>query len=136
MWIWRRMARVKWTDRVRNEAVLGKVGEERMMLKLIRKRKRNWLADLYRHWGWEVLFHLPYSPDLSPCGYDFIPKMKDRSLGNINRTGTATEILRLPHRWKRVVDNTVINHDQENYEKSQSDWPATGLELWTTRIRI
>ncbi|KAJ4436680.1 hypothetical protein ANN_16811 [Periplaneta americana] len=37
MWIWRRMERVKWTDRIRNEAVLEKVGEERMMLKLIRK---------------------------------------------------------------------------------------------------
>ncbi|KAJ4451257.1 hypothetical protein ANN_02718, partial [Periplaneta americana] len=33
MWIWRRMERVKWTDRIRNEAVLETVGEERMMLK-------------------------------------------------------------------------------------------------------
>ncbi|KAJ4427758.1 hypothetical protein ANN_25411 [Periplaneta americana] len=37
MWIWRRMERVKWTDRIRNEAVLERAGEERMMLKLIRK---------------------------------------------------------------------------------------------------
>ncbi|KAJ4449867.1 hypothetical protein ANN_01273 [Periplaneta americana] len=37
---------VKWTDIIRNEAVLERVGEERMMLKLIRKRKRNWLG----HW--------------------------------------------------------------------------------------
>ncbi|KAJ4439488.1 hypothetical protein ANN_07612 [Periplaneta americana] len=47
MWIWRRMEHEKWTDRVRNEAVLKRVHEERMMmLKLIRKRKRNWLG----HW--------------------------------------------------------------------------------------
>ncbi|KAJ4445475.1 hypothetical protein ANN_07283 [Periplaneta americana] len=46
MWIWRRMERVKWTDRIRNEAVVERVGEERMMLKLIRKRKMNWLG----HW--------------------------------------------------------------------------------------
>ena len=46
MWIWRRMERVKWTDRIRNEVVLERVGEERMMLKLIRKVKRNWLG----HW--------------------------------------------------------------------------------------
>ncbi|KAJ4427341.1 hypothetical protein ANN_24961 [Periplaneta americana] len=39
MWIWRRMERVKWKDRIRNEAVLERVREERMMLKLIRKRK-------------------------------------------------------------------------------------------------
>ncbi|KAJ4442676.1 hypothetical protein ANN_04265 [Periplaneta americana] len=43
MWIWRRRERVNWADRIRNEAVLKRVGEERMMLKLIRKRKRNWL---------------------------------------------------------------------------------------------
>ncbi|KAJ4446720.1 hypothetical protein ANN_13417 [Periplaneta americana] len=35
MWLWRRMEDVKWTDRIRNEAVLKRVGEERMMLKLI-----------------------------------------------------------------------------------------------------
>ncbi|KAJ4429343.1 hypothetical protein ANN_26348 [Periplaneta americana] len=36
--------RVKWTDRIRNKIVFEKVSEERMMLKLIRKRKRNWLG--------------------------------------------------------------------------------------------
>ncbi|KAJ4425749.1 hypothetical protein ANN_27945 [Periplaneta americana] len=49
MWIpvWRRMECVKWTDRIiRNEATLERVDKERMMLKLIRKRKRNWLS----HW--------------------------------------------------------------------------------------
>ncbi|KAJ4436368.1 hypothetical protein ANN_19000 [Periplaneta americana] len=46
MWIWRRMERVKWTERVRNEAVLERVDKERIMLKLMRTRKRNWLS----HW--------------------------------------------------------------------------------------
>ena len=81
------------------------------------------IADLYHRWGWEMLLHLPYSPDLSLCNYDLISKMKeplhgirfwtvpkilqavDRSIRNINRTGAATGILRLPHRWQRVVDN-------------------------------
>ena len=36
--------RVKWTGRIRNKIVFEKVSEERMMLKLIRKRKRNWLG--------------------------------------------------------------------------------------------
>ncbi|KAJ4429018.1 hypothetical protein ANN_26014 [Periplaneta americana] len=40
------MERVKWTERIRNEAVWEEMGEERMMLKLIRNRKRNWLD----HW--------------------------------------------------------------------------------------
>ena len=74
-------------------------------------------------WVWEVLFHPPHSPDLSPCEYDLIPKLKEtlrdiryktvpdilqavgRSVRNIDRTGTATGIWRLPHRWQRVVDN-------------------------------
>ncbi|KAJ4434759.1 hypothetical protein ANN_23328 [Periplaneta americana] len=46
MWIWIRMKRVKWTDRIRNEAVLERVDEERMTLKMIRKRKGNQLD----HW--------------------------------------------------------------------------------------
>ncbi|KAJ4444356.1 hypothetical protein ANN_06148 [Periplaneta americana] len=40
------MERVKWIDRIRNEAVLERVGEERMMLKLIKKREMNW----FDHW--------------------------------------------------------------------------------------
>ncbi|KAJ4444590.1 hypothetical protein ANN_06386 [Periplaneta americana] len=29
-----------------------------------------------RRWRWEVLDHLSYSPDLSPCYFDLIPKLK------------------------------------------------------------
>ncbi|KAJ4431231.1 hypothetical protein ANN_19828 [Periplaneta americana] len=36
----------KGKGRIRNEAVLERVGEKRIMLKVIRKRKRNWLG----HW--------------------------------------------------------------------------------------
>ena len=35
------MERVKWTDKIKNAVVLEKVGEGRIMLELIRKRKRN-----------------------------------------------------------------------------------------------
>ena len=44
--IWRRMEHVKWTDKIKNAVVLEIVGEGRIMLKLIKKRKRNWLG----HW--------------------------------------------------------------------------------------
>ena len=37
------MERVKWTDKIKNAVVQERVGEGRMMLELIRKRKRNWL---------------------------------------------------------------------------------------------
>ena len=42
------MERVKWTDKIRNAVVLERVGEERIMLELIKKRKRNWLCDWLR----------------------------------------------------------------------------------------
>ena len=43
MWIWRRMERVKWTDKIKNAVVPERVGEGRTM---VEKRKRNWLG----HW--------------------------------------------------------------------------------------
>ena len=46
MWIWRRMGYVKWTDKIKNAVVLGRVGGGRIMLGLIRKRRRNWPG----HW--------------------------------------------------------------------------------------
>ena len=46
MWAWRRMERVKWTDKIRNAVVLERVGEGRIMLKVIQKKKRNLLG----HW--------------------------------------------------------------------------------------
>jgi len=70
-----------------------------------------------------VLYYPPYSPDLSTCDFDLIPKMKeplgdirfrtvpeilqavDRSIRTINTTGAAKGILRLPHRWQWVVHN-------------------------------
>ena len=46
MWIWRRMERVKWTDKIKNEVVLERMGEGRIILELIKKRERNCLG----HW--------------------------------------------------------------------------------------
>ena len=40
------MEHVKWTDKIKNAVVLEGVGEGRIMLELIKKRKRNWLD----HW--------------------------------------------------------------------------------------
>ena len=40
IWVWRRMD-VKWTDKIKNAVVLESVGEGRIMLELIKKRKRS-----------------------------------------------------------------------------------------------
>ena len=44
------------------------------------------VRDLLRRWRWEVLEHLPYSPNLSPCDYDLIPKLKAPLRGQRFRT--------------------------------------------------
>ena len=46
MWIWRRIERVKWTDKIKNAVVLERVGEGRIILELIRKRKKKLAGTL------------------------------------------------------------------------------------------
>ncbi|KAJ4447600.1 hypothetical protein ANN_09607 [Periplaneta americana] len=46
IWIRRRLERVKWTDRIRNEAMLEGMGEERMTLKLNLKEKKELVGSL------------------------------------------------------------------------------------------
>jgi hypothetical protein len=47
MWCWRRMKKVSWTDRVRNEDVLLRVTEQRNILHEISKRKANWIGHIW-----------------------------------------------------------------------------------------
>ena len=81
------------------------------------------VIDLLNHWGVGSALSSPYSPDLSPCDYDLIHKMKEplrgtlfrtvrdvlqstnRSIRNIQRLGSANVFQRLPHRWERVIHN-------------------------------
>ena len=46
MWVWRRLEGIKWSDKVRNEEVLRRVGEKREILRTIKNRKRNWLGHI------------------------------------------------------------------------------------------
>src|SRR5215471_18449569 len=51
MWCWRRMEKISWTDRVRNEEVLLRVKEQWNILHEISKRKANWIGHiLCRNW--------------------------------------------------------------------------------------
>ncbi|KAG8232167.1 hypothetical protein J437_LFUL012239 [Ladona fulva] len=49
------------------------------------------VAALFSRWDWEVQYHPPYSPDLSPCDFNLIPKMKEPLRGI--RFRTVPEIL-------------------------------------------
>jgi hypothetical protein len=48
MWCWRRMEKICWTDRVRNEEVLHRVKGERNILHTIKRRKDNWIGHILR----------------------------------------------------------------------------------------
>jgi hypothetical protein len=47
-WCWRRMEKIGWTDRVRNEEVLHRVKEERNVLRIRKRRKANWIGHILR----------------------------------------------------------------------------------------
>ena len=51
MWIWRRMLKISWRDKVTNEEALKRVGETRSMLGIIHRRKHGWIGHILRHDG-------------------------------------------------------------------------------------
>jgi hypothetical protein len=48
MWYWRRMEKISWSERVRNEEVLLGVKEQRNILHEISKWKANWIGHILR----------------------------------------------------------------------------------------
>ena len=48
MWCWRRMEMISWTDHVRNEEMLLRIKEQRIILHEISKRKANWIGHILR----------------------------------------------------------------------------------------
>ena len=48
MWCWRRMEKISWTDHVRNEEVLLRVKEQRIILHEICKRKAKCIGHILR----------------------------------------------------------------------------------------
>jgi hypothetical protein len=48
MWCWRRMDKISWTDRVRNDEVLHTVIEEWNILHTIKSRRATWIGHILR----------------------------------------------------------------------------------------
>jgi hypothetical protein len=46
MWCWRRMVKISWTDRVRNEEVLQRVKEDRNIPQTVKRRKATWIGHI------------------------------------------------------------------------------------------
>ena len=48
MWCWRRMEKIKWSEKVTNEQVLDRIGEKRTILNNIIRRKANFIGHILR----------------------------------------------------------------------------------------
>ena len=48
MWCYRRMEKIKWSEKVTNEQVLDRIGEKRTLLNNILRRKSNWIDQILR----------------------------------------------------------------------------------------
>ena len=51
MWVWRRMEKIRWVNKVKNEEVLNRVKEGRTLLREIQRRKGSWLGHVLRGSG-------------------------------------------------------------------------------------
>ena len=47
-WCWRRMLKIKLTDRIRND-VFQRMKEERLLLKIVKNRRHSWVEHTIRH---------------------------------------------------------------------------------------
>lgn len=55
MWIYRRLLKISWTQRITNETVLQRMGQDRELLIDIKKRKTSYLGHIYRGRNYEFL---------------------------------------------------------------------------------
>jgi hypothetical protein len=49
MWCYRRMLKIKWTERITNEEVLRRVGEKRNIMNTVRRRRGRYIGYILRH---------------------------------------------------------------------------------------
>jgi histone-lysine N-methyltransferase SETMAR len=78
------------------------------------------VSEILEKYGWQVLSHPPYSPDMSPPDFDLFPELKKplrgkrfrsievsnevaRTIRRIKNDGVLTEIQDLPERWTAVI---------------------------------
>ncbi len=48
MWVWRRLKKVSWKEKITNEAVLEMVEERKSLINTIQNRQRNWIGHVLR----------------------------------------------------------------------------------------
>ena len=92
-----------------------------------------------REYGWEVLRHAHYSPDMSPPDFDLFPKIKEPKSGrsfsslkelstdgtqairHLNKSGVLDGIIMLPKCWDSITEKKGdYNDNRTHYTISQS----------------
>ena len=83
------------------------------------------VSEILEKYGWQVLRHPPYSPNMSPTDFDFFPKLKKSLRGKrfrsievsnevarliirIKNEGVLTGIQDLPRRWTAVIKHNGV----------------------------
>ena len=74
-----------------------------------------WIQE--ERWGWEILEHLPYSPDLAPSEFRLFPNMKKHL--HAKRFKSYDDVKREVQTWLRGQDPTFYRQ---------------GFEKWISRL--
>ena len=87
----------------------------------VRPHASSAISGIWGKYGWQVLPHSPYSPDMRPPAFDLFPKLKKslsgkrfrsteevsvevtRVIRRTNNEGVLTGIQDLPKRWTAVI---------------------------------
>jgi len=48
-WSWRRMLKIRWTDRITNDEVFQRAKEERLLLIILKNSHHSWIGHTIRH---------------------------------------------------------------------------------------
>ena len=48
MWLWRKLEKIKWQDKISNDEVLTTVNDSRYLITTIGERKKNWIGHVLR----------------------------------------------------------------------------------------
>jgi transposase len=68
--------------------------------------------NLLNSWGWQILPHPPYSPDLTPSDFRLFPKMKEHLRGL--RFNSIEDVQNEVKKWLRAQDEFFFYEGLDN----------------------
>ena len=84
---------------------------------LLHDNARPHTVNLLERWGWEILEHPPYSPDLAPSDFHLFPNMKKHLRAK---------------RFKSLAD---VKHEMQTWLRGQDPmFYRQGFEKWISRL--